>query len=49
VVERECWRAGVNRVVLTFDEGRRPADVGLGNDARTLSAAVDFFRVRLQR
>ena len=49
VVGRECWRAGVNKVVLTFDEGHRPADVGLGNDARTLSAAVDFFRVRLPR
>jgi hypothetical protein len=49
VAGRECWRAGVNKAVLIFDGGHRPADVGLGDDSRTLSAAVDFFRVRLPR
>jgi hypothetical protein len=46
---QECWRPGVNKVVLIFSEGHRPADVGSGNDTRTLSAAVDFVRVRLPR
>jgi hypothetical protein len=47
VAGQECWRAGVNKVILVFDEGRRPVDAGLGDDRRTLSAAVDFLRVRL--
>jgi hypothetical protein len=49
VAGQGCWRPGVNKVVLIFGEGHRPADVGLGNDTRTLSAAVDFVRVRLPR
>jgi hypothetical protein len=42
----ELWRAGVNRVRLEFAWARRPQDVGLGNDPRPLSAAVDYFRVQ---
>jgi hypothetical protein len=42
LVNREAWRSGVNRVALLFAQEARPADVGLGNDARSLSAAVDY-------
>jgi hypothetical protein len=40
------WRAGLNRVVLAFTWERAPAEVGAGTDARALSAAVDYLRVR---
>lgn len=45
LTRRDVWRAGVNRVSLTFAWERRPADVGLGGDARPLAAAVDYIRV----
>jgi hypothetical protein len=45
VVPQEHWRAGVNRVSLTFAEARRPSDVGVSGDRRELAAAVDFVRV----
>ncbi len=40
-----AWRAGLNRVQLSFDRAHTPASVGLGGDARPLAAAVDVFRV----
>ena len=42
----DAWRSGVNRVTLTFSSARTPAEVGLGNDARPLAAAVDYIRVQ---
>ena len=45
LASRDVWRAGVNRVVLQFAWERRPAEVGLGGDARPLAAAVDYVRV----
>lgn len=42
---RDVWRAGVNRMQLTFAWERRPSDVGLGGDTRPLAAAIDFLRV----
>jgi len=42
LVNREAWRSGVNRVALVFEQEARPADVGVGNDTRPLSAAVDY-------
>jgi hypothetical protein len=45
IVEREVWRAGVNRATLAFAWEKRPADVGLGGDGRSLAAAIDYFRV----
>lgn len=45
LVARDAWRAGVNRVSLNFAWERRPADAGLGGDARPLAAAVDYLRV----
>lgn len=42
---RAVWRAGANRVTLRFAWQATPASVGLGGDARSLSAAVDYFRV----
>jgi hypothetical protein len=48
-VEAGAWRAGVNRVRLTFDRAARPADVGLGGDGRALSAAIDYLRIEVVR
>ena len=45
MVPADAWRAGVNHVDLQFAWERRPMDVGLGGDARPLSAAVDYVRV----
>ena len=45
VVPQDHWRAGVNRLLLTFTEGQRPADVGVSGDRRELAAAVDVVRV----
>ena len=42
VVNHDMWRAGVNRISLVFEREARPADVGLGQDPRLLSAAVDY-------
>ncbi len=42
---KAVWRAGANRVTLRFDWQAIPADVGLGGDRRSLSAAIDYFRV----
>jgi hypothetical protein len=44
-LDRSAWRAGVNRVQLSFDYQRRPLDVGGGGDARQLAAAVDWIRI----
>ena len=46
-VEAGAWRAGVNRVTLSFAYAARPADVGVGTDNRPLAAAVDFVRVEV--
>lgn len=46
VAPRAVWRAGVNRVVLTFAAETRPADAGIGGDTRALSAQVDYVRVQ---
>jgi hypothetical protein len=43
----ELWHGGVNRIVLEFSRATRPADVGLGDDARALSAALDYLRVQV--
>lgn len=43
--DQSPWRSGVNRVRLEFAWASRPADVGLGGDARPLAAAVDYVRV----
>ena len=47
-VARDAWRAGVNRVRLDYARANRPADVGLGGDARMLAAAVDYVRVSVR-
>ncbi|MBI3263986.1 MAG: hypothetical protein HYZ58_12675 [Acidobacteria bacterium] len=44
-VSRAVWRAGANRVTLRFAWQASPASVGLGGDPRSLSAAVDYFRL----
>ena len=44
-IDEPSWRSGVNRVRFAFAYAARPMDVGLGNDARSLSAAVDWVRV----
>ena len=41
-VDHDAWRAGVNRISLVFEREARPADVGVGGDTRSLSAAVDY-------
>jgi hypothetical protein len=46
VAPEAVWRAGVNRVVLTFGGETRPVDAGLGGDTRALSAGVDYLRVQ---
>jgi hypothetical protein len=47
VVEKAHWRAGANQVGLRFAWAARPVDVGLGGDARDLSAQVDYVRVQV--
>jgi hypothetical protein len=44
-VPRARWREGVNHVSLVFGWERRPAEVGLGGDARPLAGAVDYVRI----
>ena len=44
IVDRAGWRSGVNELVLRFAWARRPADVGLGGDQRSIAAAVDYVR-----
>jgi hypothetical protein len=46
-VDERQWRAGVNRVGLRFAWAARPVDVGLGGDARDLSARLDYVRVQV--
>jgi hypothetical protein len=46
VAPRAVWRAGVNRVVLTFAAETRPVDAAMGGDTRSLSAQVDYVRVQ---
>jgi hypothetical protein len=46
-IPRPAWRAGPNRVVLTFSQVGRPASLGGGGDTRDLSAAIDFVRVKV--
>ena len=46
-IDETLWRAGVNRVRLSFAQVARPADVGLGSDSRSLAAAVDYLRVEI--
>jgi hypothetical protein len=46
-VDEQQWRAGVNRVELRFAWAARPVDVGLGGDARDLSARLDYVRVQV--
>jgi hypothetical protein len=38
-------RSGVNTLELRFGYAQRPADVGLGGDARPLAAALDWIRI----
>jgi hypothetical protein len=45
VVGEDVWRAGVNQVRLDFAWARRPMDVGIGGDSRSLAAAIDWLRV----
>ena len=49
VVDATAWRSGVNHLSLTFAWARRPADVGLGGDARPLAAAIDYVRIAVAR
>ena len=42
----DAWRTGVNRLRLDFAGARTPAEVGLGGDARSLAAAVDYVRIQ---
>jgi hypothetical protein len=44
-LDARSWRSGVNRVAFAFAYAARPVDVGLGDDPRRLSAAVDWLRV----
>jgi hypothetical protein len=46
-VDEQSWRSGVNRVALVFAYEARPIDVGMGNDPRPLSAAVDWLRISI--
>jgi hypothetical protein len=46
-VPESYWRRGVNRVTMSFAWARTPQEVGLGNDGRLLSAAVDYLRVQV--
>jgi hypothetical protein len=46
-LDESAWRSGVNRVALVFAYEARPIDVGMGNDPRPLSAAVDWLRVSI--
>jgi hypothetical protein len=48
-VPADEWRRGLNRLTFSFSRETRPLDVGLGNDARTLAAAVDYVRVAVQQ
>lgn len=41
----DIWRGGVNRLRFEFSQAARPADVDLGGDTRSLSAAIDYVRV----
>jgi hypothetical protein len=45
---QENWRGGVNRVRLDFAWARRPVDVGVSDDERTLAAAIDYVRVAVR-
>lgn len=47
-VDEGAWRSGLNRVELRFGWARQPAEAGLGNDTRPLSAAVDYVRVAVR-
>jgi len=47
MLDEQSWRSGVNRVALVFAYEARPIDVGMGNDPRPLSAAVDWLRVSI--
>jgi hypothetical protein len=49
LLDASSWRRGVNRMSLTFAWARRPADVGLGGDARLLAAAIDYVRIAVAR
>jgi hypothetical protein len=49
VVGEDAWRGGVNRLELRFAWSRAPMDAGLGNDPRSLAAAVDYIRVAVAR
>jgi hypothetical protein len=42
----DAWHGGVNRLRLEFAWTHTPAEVGMGGDARPLSAAVDYIRVQ---
>ena len=43
------WRSGLNRIRLRFSRATRPRDVGVSNDDRLRSAAVDYIRVEVAR
>ena len=44
-VPAETLRSGVNRLELRFAYAQAPKDVGLGDDPRTLAAAIDWVRI----
>ncbi len=44
--EASEWSSGLNHVSLRFSRGTRPVDLGTGADSRTLSAAIDYLRIR---
>jgi hypothetical protein len=44
-----AWRAGVNRLRLSFDMSGRPSDAGATGDTRELAAAVAYVRVQIRQ
>ena len=45
IVAKSAWRSGVNDLVLRFAWARRPTDVGMGGDPRSIAAAIDYVRI----
>jgi hypothetical protein len=47
--DASCWKAGVNRMQLTWPGAAVPAAVGVGSDTREIGGAVDYVRVQVAR
>src|SRR5207344_1090072 len=46
--QASAWRAGVNRLRLSFDMSGRPSDADATGDTRELAAAVAYVRVQIR-